>query len=511
MARIYQSCGDSVRAAKAFEESARLDPRSTEAISNLSLLMYHEGRSQRARELCDQLIAMRPPNLGAQFRKAMSLPAIMESAAAIAETRSRYLRELDLLEEAPGVIHDPLREVNVSNFYLAYHGFNDRALQSRLATLFRAKTPMLSYTAPHIGRVRDGKVRVGVCSRHWGAHTIGLLFSELFARLHPDEFEVTCFHTSSNATELSHSFAAHRKNVIQIPLEIARAREIIAERALDVMVYPDIGMEPFTYFLSFSRLASRQIAMWGHPLTTGIPTIDCFLSARDLEIDGAADHYTERLIQSEHLNTYYRRATADPRYNRSYFGMPEGRTLYVCPQTLFKFHPDFDQIIREILARDPQGDLILIEGNHAGHTELLRERFERTMPEVVGRVRFLRRLSQAEYLGLLAITDVMLDPPHFGGGSSSLQALSFGTPIVTMPSEFLRGRITAACYKSIGVADLIVPDAAGYVSFAHELGVDRERRAQLRHELAQRSQSLYECGSAVQELADVLRREASTT
>ena len=37
-------------------------------------------------------------------------------------------------------------------------------------------------------------------------------------------------------------------------------------------------MSPTTYFLAFSRLAPVQIASWGHTETTGIDTIDYFLS-----------------------------------------------------------------------------------------------------------------------------------------------------------------------------------------------------------------------------------------
>lgn len=503
--KMFQGIGDSIRAGRAFEESARLDPRSVEPVSNLSLLMYHEGYSERARALCDRLMELRPPNLGARFRKVICLPAIMESHDALFETRQRLTRELEILESARGIIHDPLREVNVSNFYLAYHGHDDRDLQTRLAELFRAKTPMLSYTAPHIGRRRAGKIKVGVCSRHWGAHTIGLLFAELFAKLSSDDFELTCFHTSARESERSPHFLARGHREIQLPLDLHRARAAISECQLDVLVYPDIGMEPFSYFLAFSRLASRQVTMWGHPLTTGIPTIDYFLSARDLEIDGADEHYSERLIRCSHLNTYYRKPLRNARFDRAYFGCKPAGSLYVCPQTLFKFHPDFDQIIADILANDPSGHLLLIEGNYRGHTELLHRRFERVIPGCMGRIRFLPRLSHEEYLGLLAIADVMLDPPHFGGGSSSLQALSFGTPIVTLPSRFLRGRITTACYKAMNTQELVARDAEHYVTIATELGLYPDKRHETRRALAERSAVLYGCDAAVAELGTFLR------
>lgn len=511
LGRISQARGDTDQAISAFEESARLDPKAVEPVSNLSLLMYHEGYSERARAVCDRLIQKSPPNLGARFRKALCLPAIMASDESIAETRERLVRELGDLESASGIIHDPLRDVNVSNFYLAYHGRNERDIQERLAALFRAKTPMLNFSAPHVGKPRTGKIRVGVCSRHWGGHTIGVLFAELFARLDPKEFEVTCFHTETTSAALSKEFVTYGHRMVQLPLDLQGARVTIAEFELDALVYPDIGMEPFTYFLAFSRLAAKQAVMWGHPLTTGIPTIDFFLSARALEVEGAESHYSEKLVKLDHLNTYYRRPVVDARYNRDYFGLQSGRTLYVCPQTLFKFHPDFDRMLLEILTGDPNGDLILLEGNHAGHTKMLRERFEKTLPGLTGRVKFLRRLSHPEFLGLLAIADVMLDPPHFGGGSTSLQALSFGTPIVTLPSQFARGRITSACYTAIDTRELVADSVSHYVEIAGTLGADPAARGKLRTELSERSATLYESDAAVLELAEFLHVETSNT
>ena len=40
--------------------------------------------------------------------------------------------------------------------------------------------------------------------------------------------------------------------------------------ALDVLLYPEIGLDPVTYFLSFARLAPVQAVWFGHPDSTGL-------------------------------------------------------------------------------------------------------------------------------------------------------------------------------------------------------------------------------------------------
>ena len=70
---------------------------------------------------------------------------------------------------------------------------------------------------------------------------------------------------------------------------------------LDVLIFPDVGMEPFTLYLSFARLARVQMAWWGHPVTTASPTMDYFISLED-ELDEAQEHYTEQLVRMKVVN-----------------------------------------------------------------------------------------------------------------------------------------------------------------------------------------------------------------
>ena len=54
-------------------------------------------------------------------------------------------------------------------------------------------------------------------------------------------------------------------------------QQVIAGLKLHVLLYADICMEPFTYFLAYSRLAPVQAVTHGHPSTTGLPELDYFV------------------------------------------------------------------------------------------------------------------------------------------------------------------------------------------------------------------------------------------
>ena len=152
-------------------------------------------------------------------------------------------------------------------------------------------------------------------------------------------------------------------------LEIARKQ--IAECEFDILFYTDIGMDPLTYFLSFSRLAPVQCVTWGHPDTTGIPNMDYYISCEDFETEGSETNILNALVRMKNIPNYFYRPdavklTGSQRSERR-LGLPEENRLYVVPQSLFKFHPDFDAVLAEILRRDSNGLLVLFEV----HTEFL--------------------------------------------------------------------------------------------------------------------------------------------
>lgn len=502
---LYRDLSDTPNSIAAYRNAIALNPQHIDAKGNLSCILATDGDFKGAKELCGEILKESPDMMGVRFRRATILPAIMDSREGIEESRATMHRDLDALMDHTGTITDPLGQVGATSFYLAYHGCNDIELQKKQAAALLKFSPPLHFVAPHIGmKRRPGKIRLGICSRHLAFHTIGILWSEMFARLDREKFEITLFHTQPVINRMSQNLLDRVDHEVRLPQSLEAAQKLIAARALDILYYPDIGMEPLTYFLAFSRLATSQVMTWGHPITSGIPNMDYFVSSKELEVEGAQAHYSEKLALMDTLNTYYIRPEVRGQIRRSDLGLSETSTLYMCPQTLFKFHPDFDKVIGGVLEGDPNGELVLLEGTCALHTTLIKERLHRTLSHVMDRVRIIPRLSHDGFLGLVRMADVMLDPIHFGGGSTTIQALSFGTPVVTLPSEFLRCRISYACYRHMGVDSFVAKDIDDYCRIAVEIGRDRDKRSAMRAELAEKSGVLFSNQKVITECQDFL-------
>src|SRR6202008_2298683 len=93
---------------------------------------------------------------------------------------------------------------------------------------------------------------------------------------------------------------------------------------LDVLVYPELGMDVTSFALATLRLAPRQYAAWGHPVTTGFDTIDGYFTAAAMEPPGSSEHYTERLIPLPGIGTRYARPAVPSDASRERLGLPQG-------------------------------------------------------------------------------------------------------------------------------------------------------------------------------------------
>jgi predicted O-linked N-acetylglucosamine transferase (SPINDLY family) len=252
-------------------------------------------------------------------------------------------------------------------------------------------------------------------------------------------------------------------------------------------------------------MAPIQCVTWGHPETTGSPCADYFLSSELLETADADGHYTESLVRMPLLGTFYERPVlSGPTRNRASLGLPEDRHVYLCPQTLFKFHPDFDAILAGIVAADPQAEIVLLEGRVPAWTERLRKRWASTIPQATHRMRFLPAVPRDDFLSLLKLAEVIIDPLHFGGGNSTYEAMGMGTPVITLPGDFLRSRITYAMYQKMGWTDLVVQSPEAYVAAAVACVVDPEVRTRVRQAIVQRADCLFEDPREVRVLEDAL-------
>jgi len=503
LGHALDDAGDLDGAATAYREAVAANPTSAAARRALGGALADQGDVEEALACYERAESITPDRATA-VQAAMLLPVIPASLPDLQRWRERFESEVDRLRAKPPVLADAELLRGLANFYLSYHGVDNRELQAKIAALYLRACPSLAWTAPRCGEPRTSRarIRVGFISRHLFNHSIGKTTRGLLANLSRERFETLALFVPPVRDDAISSFIrANCDRAVVLPARLAEARRAIAELELDVLFYQDVGMEPFSYFLAFSRLAPVQCVSFGHPDTTGIPSMDYFISNELFEPVDAQAHYTERLFQLHDLGTlaYYYRPPAPAPKRPEDFGLPDGARVYLCPQTLFKIHPSFDPVLGSILRSDPAGCLVLIEGRSRKWSALLRTRFQRAFPDAAERVVFLPPQPASDFSSLVAACDVMLDTPHFNGMNTSLEAFAAGTPVVTMPTGLQRGRHTAGMYRKMGLADCVAQTPDDYSRIALRLAADAAYRRHVSEQIAARSGVLFEDPRVVSE------------
>jgi predicted O-linked N-acetylglucosamine transferase (SPINDLY family) len=501
----HLNSGDSSAAEVCLQLAHRLLPHAAAPLEMLGLAGYLSGDIDAARAHLDRALALAPPaERGALEvnRLIDTLPQVGLGSAELAAARAWFETELDRLLAEPPAIADPLAAVHRTPFFLCYQGRNDRSSNARLAELFLRTSPGLGYASPSAGRARPsgGRPRVGFVSGYLRRHSVGVWYRDLVRLvIESGRFEALLFAYGEDVDERLKAAAEARGAFVPLGRTLQEARARIEARRPDVLLYTDVGMHPFLYFLAFGRLAPVQALLAGHPCTSGIPSIDYFLSNVFQDGEDAQDHYTERLVRLPQIAVYVERTEppAAP-LSRAALGLCEDTRYYVCPMMLQKLHPDFDDALAAILRRDPQGEVVLFaDAARPLWQRQLEERFARTMPDVADRVVFRPFAPKPEFLSLLLAADCVLDPFRFSGGVTSYIVLSLGVPLVTLPGALFRSRMTAGMYWQAGVADCIARSPEHYVELALAFAADPSARAAFRSKIRAAHPALFATRGAV--------------
>lgn len=483
LALVLNELGHLERAEAVLREAAAQHPASVRCRATLGNVLARLGRLGEARDWYDRALAIEDhPAL--RIKRGLMLSPVFASLEALQAERKRFAAEVDALLGAHlRATERELLEYPETCFFLAYHGHNDRDLLVKVAQVYLTACPTLGFTAPHVLRSRKpGPFRIGFVSRFLYSHAVGRFFAPLIEAIARDPaFEVSLFTLGYESDDHLRRLAAVCKRHVEIPYEeLAHARKLIEREQLDVLVYPEIGMDPFTYLLSFSRLARVQAVLHGHSMTSGVPNQDYYVSSALIEPSDGDSQYSESLVRLPTLPMYLEPPALPPSpRSRAELGLPTKGTLYLCPMKLQKVHPSMDSAVAQLLARVPEARVVFIEdhSNPAWHAQL-RRRLDTTAGQNSDRIHFVPwRTRLAEFIEMILAADVVLDSFHHGGATTAHLCLACGKPMVTWVTGTSRSRFLAAYYAMLGVTDCMASSPEQYVEVATRLGSDARHRA----------------------------------
>ena len=409
-----------------FQHALKINPENATTFYSMGEVYYDAGDSALAKMNYTKSLDLNANNLEAQYALAIAqIPKVCKSQEEMSESRISFSKSLEILEISPILENNPaLASTLIARhpFYLAYQDENNESLLSRHGQICTRQAQIIQNQLNKNKQIakENGKIRVGIVSNYFYNHPVWHAITKGWVmHLNPALFEIHIFNTNGGEDTETELAKLNATTYLNCGNRVQQAAQSIADRDLDVLLYPEIGMDTTTKALACLRLAPIQVVSWGHPETSGLPTIDYYLSGQFLEPEGAKLNYCEELVELPNLGTYFlHQEIQATNLDLESLELDPNSPILICAGSPTKYTPVHDQVFVEIAKRlgDCQFIFFMFDENL---TPTLKERIEQAFSKSQLNpnqfIRYAPFLKKEAFFGLMQKADLYLDTIGFSG------------------------------------------------------------------------------------------------
>ena len=487
-------------AIRALLNATRLNPALAPAHLNLGVLLFGRGDIAAAEQSFRTAIAAGQDDEGAwrNLGKALrSQDRLDEAEQAFRTALARQpnsaeawmmlgsvLRECGRIPEAvaatrQAIAHRPdYREAHSNLCYALY--FDPRATPVEIVAehlAWAAKFAPPLQTGPRRG-LHD-PIRVGYVSPYFRQHVVGMFMEPILEHHDRTQFAITCYSDTNPEDELTarlrRTDTAWRETLGTSDLELAA---LIKADEIDVLVDLTLHMRGCRLGVFAQKPAPTQITHLAYCGTSGLSQMDGCITDAHMIAPGSEQGFTETLLPLPTSYWCYQPPLHAPEVKPP----PALENGYVTFGSLNSAAKGNDEVIRlwaEILRSVPRSRLIM----HAlGGRQPLLERFASSGIEA-NRLTVVARQSLPDYFATYNQIDIALDPFPYNGGTTTLDALWMGVPVIALAGRLPLARAGASILRNIKADHLIAADTVKYLAIATALAQDSHKLSSLRSAL----------------------------
>lgn len=504
-----QANGKVFAAGRWFDRADTLSPGDPVALNGRALAHIAAGRNDRALVLLRRALDTSPGyadamlNLAIVERRqgniAVAVSAVMR-AIRLTPADTDYLAELGTILAAAGEARSGIVWLRRA---LSADAFNSKATVSLLGALCYASDTTESerraaYLAgakqvndtisdelpvrPKTRRRPKDRMAIGYVSPNLNAHPMAHQLSNLLSHHRRDRVRVVAYADIQRRDDVTGRIAELVDTWRETTdLDDRSLASVIGADGIDILVFLALHEEGSRRGLPGLRAAPVQVSL--HDIaTSGLPSIDAWITTPSLHPAGTAEWFSESLVRIPSLFLFSDLPNEPPVLSSE----NTARLVFASFNNPAKFSGQTLATWAEILRRMPESVL------HLRYANLLDD------PVVVGRIRHVlgtfgiesERIltasgmySRADHLRAVGTADVALDPFPYSGNTATIEALWMGVPVVTLRGQRFLGRMSASILEEIGRDDCIADSSDDYVERAVSLASSPEKRKRLRQTL----------------------------
>ncbi len=469
--------GEIEGAIAALNRALELNPGNAEAVCNLGCIMMRERRLNSAIELLRRAVAIDPTLAVAH----LNLGASLFQQGRISELIASYRAAISHAPELPEPYGNLLKALNFLPD--VQYGLIAETTR-RWGRLIKRPAQRPAWSNPLDA---ERKLRVGYVSADFRDHPVAFFLESVLAAHDPNAVELFCY--SANAKD----DAATKRLKALVPtwrgikaLDDAAAAALVREDRIDILI--DLSGHTTGQRLKMfaHKPAPVQCTWLGYYATTGLPEIDYIIADRIVLPPGEEGFYVEKPWRMPDSYLCF----TPPDIDVEVGPLPaerNGAVTFGSCNNILKVNrlvvAEWSRLLHEI----PNSRLLLrsaLLSSAEIRDELLKQFVERGI--AAERLTLLPIGKRHELLATYNEIDIALDTFPYGGGTTTVEALWMGVPVVSRRGDRFSGRVSESILAAIGLPELVAAGSDDYIARAIALAQDLPRLAELRRTLRQR-------------------------
>jgi predicted O-linked N-acetylglucosamine transferase (SPINDLY family) len=461
----------------AFRRSIELRPDFAEAHNNLGMALSRIGDTAAAAACYIRALKLVPDHAPAHNNLGCAFILLGELAAAI----HHYKRAISI---------DPERSSAYTNLVLALQyvpGVSSALIAEttrRWAATVRRRPRRTPW--PNLP-VAERRIRIGYVSGDFRRHPVAYFTESVLAAHDRAAVEIFCYSNVAMPDEITDRIAVGADHWQSISaLEDGEAARLIAADEIDILIDLSGHTAANRLTLFASRPAPIQCTWLGYAGTTGLPEIDYIIGDRFVLPPEEAQLCTEQPFRLP--NSYL--CFTPPEAEIAVTTLPAlsgGRLTFGCFNNLLKLNNSVVALWSALLAAVPNSQLFLKTAQL--HNPDVCDRLESQFAAhgiAADRLILSPSSPREELLRAYNHVDIALDPFPFGGGTTTIEALWMGVPVVTLRGTSFVGHVGESILATLGLPGLVAADPSDYLAKAVRLASALPELAALRQSLRDR-------------------------
>lgn len=509
LATVLLEIGKLDEAAACFKASVDLNPNIPEAHNNLGNALMGLGLYEEAERSFRKSIDLKPD----YFEALNNLGNCLRQLGRLIEAETRY-REAIRLEpnyvEAHNNIGNVLQDLGRHDeaiasyrdcvardqgYALAYSNLlycqnfgdaTDIGLAVAQAKEFGERLSAMAHPkcAPNNSTEPFGKLRIGFVSGDFKRHPVGYFIQGLLKNLDRDEFEIVGFPSNAFSDDLTETIRDFCSEWIPIyGMDDALAAETISRQGIHVL-FDLSGHTAHNRLSVFAyKPAPVQVSWLGYFATTGLPEMDYFLGDPVMCPVEEEAHFSEKVWRLPEtwlcLEPPVEKVQTLP-----IPALENGHITFGCFGNLAKMGPKVVETWAAILKRVPDSKLFL-KSKQLSEPKLVENTQKQFLQHGIEPNRLVLEppSSRLDYFHAYNQIDIVLDTFPYPGGTTSVDALWMGKPVLTLKGDRFLSHLGESIVTNAGLKGWIAKDHEDYIEKAMSFAADRNDLAKLSRSL----------------------------